>query len=518
MQRPSKSEIDFKEKSPADFFYENMDVCGFDNPIRAIYTAVRELVENSLDACEMSGVLPDIEVRIEALNAKANIYKLIVKDNGGGIPPKNIPESFGKVFYSSKYVMRQHRGRFGMGGTMAVMYSQITTQQPVHIISKTRDVVTDIRVSIDIMRNEPVIDPPDLNDAVRPNTTEEQGTIIELILEGNYNRARDKIIEYIQQTAMVTPYANITFIEPSGKTHFFERVIKKLPPLPKDAKPHPHGIDLELFNRMAQNHPNMTVLGFLTALFQGIGRKISLLVLERADVQPHKRVKDLTRNERLSIIRELRDCKEVKSPDPSSLAPIGVELLESGIRRVLEPEFVKAIQRKPKALGGHPFIVEAAIAYGGKIKVEEGGDVKLYRFANRIPLLYDEWNDVSARVLRKINWKRYGVKPGSPVAVLVHICSTNIPYKTLGKEYIANRPELRREIRMGMLQLARELKIFLNRKERERQMEKALKTFLRYADYTAQFISEALRGKTQDEIRDVFTALIHKRLRSSAGG
>ena len=128
--------VTFSEISPSEFFYRNRDLAGFTNPARALYMAVRELVENSLDACELAGLLPDIYVRIVADGHSAETqepraYRVTVADNGPGVDPHHVPRAFGKVFYGSKYVLRQSRGMFGMGGTMAILYGQITSNRPV---------------------------------------------------------------------------------------------------------------------------------------------------------------------------------------------------------------------------------------------------------------------------------------------------------------------------------------------------------------------------------------------------
>ncbi len=502
----------FKEKSPADFFYENMDVCGFDNPGRALYTAVRELVENSLDACETAGYLPDIKVKLE--EEEKNMFKIVVEDNGPGIPPENIPESFGKVFYSSKYMMKQHRGRFGMGGTMAVMYGQITTQKPVHVVSITKDYITDLKIKIDILNNLPVTEPRNLEEAVELNNTNKHGTIIELWIEGNYKRSRDKIIEYIKQTAMVAPYATIEFIEPDGNRIIYGRVTKEVPSTPKESKPHPKGANFELFNRLCRRRERDKVINFLRKEFQALGKKTSLKILEMAKVDPNKRVKELSEGEKRRIVKGLRNFEGIKPPDASSLAPIGVETFVMGIKRVLEPEFVTATQRPPKAYEGHPFIVEVALAWGGKIPVNE--EIKLYRFANRIPLLYDEWNDVSTRVIKKINWKRYDVKTNSPLAVFVHICSTSVPYKTLGKEYIANKPEIRREIHLGILKVCKELQNFLHKKEAKERKMKAFKLFSKHAELVSRFIAETVKGVDEEKVRREFLNFVSEKI--SGGG
>ena len=63
----SRGEV-LRFKSPAEFFSENKNIAGFDNPGKSLYTTIRELVENSLDACESISVLPDIEISVQELD------------------------------------------------------------------------------------------------------------------------------------------------------------------------------------------------------------------------------------------------------------------------------------------------------------------------------------------------------------------------------------------------------------------------------------------------------------------
>ena len=139
---------------------------------------------------------------------------------------------------------------------------------------------------------------------------------------------------------------------------------------------------------------------------------------------------------------------------------LGEDLLRAGVMKELNPEYLVVYQRKPSTYAGHPFIVEMAIAYGGG--VPKRGTFVIYRFANKIPLLYDEASDVSYRVISAMNWRRYKVAPDMPIAIVIHICSTKVPYKTVGKEFIADRPEVRREEANALREVARQLQHFLS--------------------------------------------------------
>ena len=240
----------FEEISASDFFYRNRDIAGLTNPSRAIFVAIREIVENSLDAAESQKIPPDVYVRLSyegEATKETQIYKLRVEDNGSGIPPRFIPSAFGQVLYGSKYKLKQARGTFGLGGKMAVLYGQITTHQPVFVTSSTgQEKIYSFKLMIDIQRNKPII----LDRKVLINKDQWRGTIVEFTLEGDYLRAMPKIIEYFKQTAMVNPYANITFVDPKGRLYKFVRGTTVMPESPKETMPHPYGVDVELLQRL----------------------------------------------------------------------------------------------------------------------------------------------------------------------------------------------------------------------------------------------------------------------------
>ena len=234
----------FEEISPADFFYRNRDIAGFTNPSRAIFASIRELVENSLDAAELAGAPPIIHIRLIYGDGglESGVYRLRVEDNGVGITSRHIPSAFGQVLFGSKYKLKQARGTFGLGGTMAVLYGQITTHKPALIISSTGSTkVYKYKIMVDIQRNRPII----LERKILINKDQWHGTIVEFSLEGDYFRAMPKILEYLKQTALVNPYANITFVDPKGRLYKFIRATTKMPPLPKETLPHPYGVDVE---------------------------------------------------------------------------------------------------------------------------------------------------------------------------------------------------------------------------------------------------------------------------------
>ena len=237
------SKENFNQISPSEFFYRNRDLAGFSNPTRSLYTAVREFVENSLDACDHSGILPNIHMTIKAVDPEKpdpKQYILTVKDNGPGIPSKHVPLAFGTVLYGSKFGLKQARGMFGLGATMAILYGQITTNKPVKVKSnadgKTR---FDFEMKLDIQKNKPVI----MKKQETPST--EQGLSVSIVLDGDYAKAGTKIRDYVYQTSLITPYATITFDDPKGEKFHHKSIIRSMPPAPTVIAPHPYGIDVE---------------------------------------------------------------------------------------------------------------------------------------------------------------------------------------------------------------------------------------------------------------------------------
>ncbi|MCW3981673.1 MAG: DNA topoisomerase VI subunit B [Candidatus Bathyarchaeota archaeon] len=494
----------FEEISPADFFYRNREIAGFTNPSRAIFAAIRELVENSLDASEQLGEPPDIYVRLtqgEDINESA-MYVLRVEDNGSGITSRHIPSAFGQVLFGSKYKLKQSRGTFGLGGTMAVLYGQITTHKPAYIVSSTGSTKVYIYgIMIDIRRNKPII----LERKVLFNKEQWHGTIVEFYLEGDYLRAMPKIIEYLKQTALVNPFANITFVDPKGRLYKFTRVTVKMPPPPKETLPHPYGVDVETVKRLVQVTPHRRIVDFLQAHFHRVSERIAQRFLEYAGVPATRHPRKLDPEEIVKLVQMMKRFEEFRPPSASCLSPLGEEMMKVGILKELRPDFVAVCQRKPSTYAGHPFIVETAIAYGGDIPRK--GDFMLYRFANRIPLLYDEASDVSFRVIKMMNWRRYKISQDMPIAALVHICSTKIPYKTVGKEFIADRPEVKREVLNGMREAARKLQRFLSKREHVEREKRRLSVFSKYLPKIARFSTELADKEKPPDIQALLNSV-----------
>lgn len=487
-------EVSFKAISPSEFFYKNRDIAGFSSPARSLYMSIRELVENALDAAEVGRILPEVLVELAAEEEDKGVYRLRVVDNGIGVPGDKIPSAFATVLYGSKYGFKQSRGTFGLGGTMALLYGQITTNKPAKVSSSTDGKTMHVyELMIDVVENKPRI----ISSEKKPSPNGWRGTAVEFSLEADYTGSRPKILDYFKHTAIVNPHATLTFIDSRGRMYHYPPSVEKAPDPPTETLPHPVGVDVEMMTRLLSETSSKTLQSFMTSSFQKVGDKTAREVIEAAGLKPDVSPKKLSHEQVTALVNSMKTYGKFRSPDPTPLSPVGKEFLEAGIRKIFNPDFLHVVQREPSSYGGHPFIVEAAVAYGGSIPLSE--TFSLYRFANKIPLLYDERADVAWKVAEeKVDWSNYKVPKPAPLAVFTSICSTKIPYKTVGKEAIADRPEIERELTMAIRECGRNLKLYLSRIEKREAAAKRLTLYSKYLPMIAEFSAKAADVKKPD--------------------
>ncbi|ELY43640.1 DNA topoisomerase VI subunit B [Natronorubrum bangense] len=259
--------------SIAEFFEKNKHMLGFDSGARGLVTAVKEAVDNALDAAEEAGIAPDIYVEIEEAG---DYYRLIVEDNGPGLTKDSLPKVFGKLLYGSRFHAReQSRGQQGIGISAAVLYAQLTSGKPAKITSRTQGAseAQYFELIVDTDANEPEISVEETTSWDRPH-----GTRIELEMEANM-RARGQLHDYIKHTAVVNPHARLELREP--KNHFkFERATDQLPEETEEIRPHPHGVELGTVMKMLSATDSQTVSGFLQEEFTRVGKKTAESIID----------------------------------------------------------------------------------------------------------------------------------------------------------------------------------------------------------------------------------------------
>ncbi len=507
-----------REISVAEFFAKNRHLLGYDNPSKALLTAVREAVDNALDACEEGGILPDIDVVIEQVKAgsgarggqaaeetkrkarkarggpagTADRYRVIVQDNGPGIVRAQVTKIFGKLLYGSKFHrLRMSRGQQGIGISAAGLYGQLTTGKPVRVTTRAsrRKPALRLDIVIDTQKNNPKV----LRESETREFAHPTGTRIELELEGRYAKGPRGVFEYLHQTALANPHAQITFVAPGGtEKHTFTRAVKDLPEQPREIQPHPYGIELGTLIKMLSTSGSRRVTSFLQSEFSRVSSKVAGAMVDEAEINGAKGPKRVTRDEAERLYTAMNTVR-VMAPPTDCLAPIGDETLEAGLRKEVEADFYTSVTRSPAVYRGNPFQIEVALAYGGGLGAD--ASARLYRFANRVPLLYQQGACAMTKAASSISWRSYdlaqprGGLPVGPLAILVHIASVWVPFTSESKEAVAAYDEIHKEIRLALQECGRRLGLFL--RKRKRLAEAGRKT-----DYITTYlppIAEALK-------------------------
>ncbi len=454
-----------REISVSEFFTKNRHLLGFDNPQKALLTTVKEAVDNSLDACEEAGILP--ELLVEIVEVGEHRFRIAVEDNGPGIVRTQVPRIFGKLLYGSKFHrLKQQRGQQGIGISAAGMYGQLTTGQPVVIVSRTgpRRPAHRFELMLDTKRNAPVVLRDDTVDWPRPH-----GTRVEIELEAVYRKGRRSVDDYLGQTALANPHATIEYRPPKSDPVRYARVSDSLPKEALEIRPHPHGVELGLLMRMLKETRARTLKSALMGDFSRVSAAVAAQVCALAGVPEDARPQRLSAKQVERIFRAIPKVK-ILAPPAACLSPIGGALIARGLEARFRPEFVTAVARSPAVYRGNPFQVEIGLAYGGALPAEEL--VQLYRFANRVPLLYQQSACAIFKAALSVDWRPYGLPqskgalPAGPAAIFVHVVSVWVPFTSESKEAIASYPEILREVRLGLMEVGRRLGAFLRRRRR----------------------------------------------------
>ncbi|GBG33873.1 DNA topoisomerase 6 subunit B [Hondaea fermentalgiana] len=580
-------------KSPAEFFAENQNIAGFDNAGKSLYTTIRELVENSLDAAESINVLPEIELTItelseasfatqrgvaqgeradEALyevkggkrkrvtkksskrtkklgdagsdagsdaggdngddaeadgNAKNGkrgtsrgdqFYRIRCRDNGCGMGHNEVPFMFGRVLAGTKYNVKQARGKFGLGAKMALIWSQKSTGLPIEVTTAHSNdpnivpvSVTYCKLDIDIQKNEPKIQKHTKQD----NTNEWRGSQVELVIRGNWTNYRAKILQYLQQLAVITPYAEFALrfssemsTARSVERHYVRRSTQLCSPA-LEVKYHPKSVDNMIISRLlGKVSSDMKLETFLTRELSCINKKLAgrlveeLVARTKKVVTPNTKCGELSRSNHVQDLTQLlRETEAFPNLDAGCLSPAGEYNLSLGIRKEYDPELVATATSKASSYNGHPFIVEAALALGLKSDKQESGSstakpgVTVFRFGNRIPLLFSGGSDVATVVANKhITWSSYHINPKTErVGVFVSIVSTKIPFKGTGKECIgADVDEIRTSVISAIRACAKQLKSKVQSKRADNERANRVKVLTKHVPDVARALSSLL--------------------------
>lgn len=500
---------EFKEHSVADFFKKNRQMLGLSGKIKSLTTIVHEFVTNSLDACEEAGILPEITIELSEMGSE--FYEFTIKDNGPGIPKKIVGNALGKLLAGTKFHrLIQMRGQQGIGASGAVMFSQITTGQPMKVKTGTKKETISMDLSIDTKTNTPKM----IN--VKEFKDDFQGTVISgRYKEVSYRKGDQGVLEYLRRTALANPHATIIFKDPFNEEVKFNRTVKEIPSLPIEVKPHPKGVSVDELLTMSKYTQSRKLSSFLKTDFDRIGDKtikdLSKLVKIDLNIDPKK----LKWEEAEEIVLAFKKITFI-APRLDVLRPIGEEHIAKSMKAILKPEFLASVTRKPNVFRGYPFQIEVAIAYGGRAGKGEGDEskIEIMRYANRAPLLFDGGGCAITRAVQSIEWKRYGISSveAAPITVFVNLVSVHVPYISAGKQAISPEDEVMEEMRLALMDAGRKIAKHLAGIKKLQEREQKRKMFYRYAPEVARGVS-VLVGRSADAIEKKLQKIILERLR-----
>lgn len=502
-----------KEISVSQFFEKNKHLLGFDNPTKALLMAVKEAVDNALDASEEAGILPEINVKIK--QNKEDVYTISIQDNGPGIVKENVGRVFGKLLYGSKFHrLMQNRGQQGIGISSVTLYSQLTTGNPMRIWSRPESSKKTyyVELHIDTAKNEPEIVKEEMLD---DGPIKEHGVKVEVDVVGRY---RKTVEDYLKYTSISNPFAKITYAGPDGTKTTFPRTANELPKPPKKMMPHPYGMEFGILQRMLKATASRTLSSFMTNEFSSIGSTTAAEICKIAKIDTGKKPAEMSRDETEKLLNAMQKVK-VQRPPTDCLSPIGETDFEKSLKKEYpDAELVVALKRDPDVYRGFPFLIEVGIVYGGE-NIKNDDSIELIRFANRVPLLYQQGACAITESVKDVDWKRYGLSqssnslPTGPMRLVVHVCSVWVPFVSESKEAVASYPELIKEVKLAVQDAGRQLYKYLSGKRRAGEAKRRLQIFERYSVEVAHALS-ILTGRAEKQIEKNLQELVSKRMPS----
>ncbi len=498
-----------RDISVSEFFAKNRHLLGFDNKRKALLTTVKEAVDNSLDACEEANIRPDLQVVI--IQLAEDRFRVTIRDNGPGIVRAQIPNIFGKLLYGSKFHrLKMSRGQQGIGISAAGMYGLLTTGRSVQITSRTspKKAAHHFQVQIDTRKNRP--------DVVKDEEIDvawDRGTEVTIELVASYAKGRQSVDEYIEQTAIANPHAQISYHAPTGEQREFPRGSDELPAETRQIKPHPHGIELGVLMKMLKEAKGVKLAGFLQREFCRVSASGAGTVCDQAGLSSRAAPATIGTHDVEKLYEALQSVRFM-APPTDCLAPIGVRNLLAGLLKEVKAEFFAATTRSPAVYRGNPFQVEIALAYGGSLSGD--ASARIIRFANRVPLLYQQSACSAFKSVLDVDWRNYGLSqpggslPVGPLVVMLHMASVWVPFTSESKEAIADYDEIRKEMRLALQECGRKLATYVRRRRRQRMESQRRDIFGRYIPDVAEALAN-LTAQSEEQLVTDLRAIARQR-------
>jgi DNA topoisomerase-6 subunit B len=316
-----------------------------------------------------------------------------------------------------------------------------------------------------------------------------QGTSVSISLEGKFQRGRASVDEYLEQTAIANPHAEIIYTAPDGDVRIFPREVKEVPDTPDEIKPHPYGVELGVLMRMLKETENKHLGAFLQNAFSRVSSKVAKDICDKAAKIARSTITMQTYcgsidHPMVEAIHKAIQETKIQNPPTDCLVPIGPQQILKGLLKEIKAEFYTAETREPSVYRGNPFQIEVGMAFGGDLPSDEGA--RVIRFANRVPLLYQPSACSITKAVVQTNWRNYGMSqprnsvPEGPLVVLVHMASVWVPFTSESKEAIADYDEIRKEIRLALSECGRKLNTYIRRKQKVAREHQRRDVFTKY--------------------------------------
>ena len=509
-----------KQIAISEFFEKNKHFLGFDSLQRSIITAVKEAVDNSLDACEEDRILPDIRVEINRL--EDDRIELISQDNGPGIPRGTIEHVFGKFLLGSRFhAIRQTRGQQGIGITGVVMYSQLTTGSKTTVVSKVEDESSAVRVDLGIdTRKNKAIKSGESRDVWIDEVTGEEikhGLKIRTEMKAKYQRGRQSVYQYLRMTSIVNPHATISLTVKDRAGEVIEeghwpRTTDHLPRVVEEIKPHPHGIHLGTLQRMLREAEERKMTSFLRHNFSGVSMRAAREILGKAGLEESRQPRRIKAEEAQAVLDSFQKVK-LLNPPTDCLSPIEDLLIKKGLSKAIDSRFASTVTRETRVTQGNPFQIEVGLVFGGDLVSDS--PIEILRFANRVPLMYQQGGCLLTKAVESVDWKRYGLDqpggrgiPKGPAAVLIHLASTNVQFTSEAKEAVAVNEEVLGEIRRALMEVGKGLKNHLKKSSQRKKAQEKFELINVILPEISQKTSQIL-GREEPNLAPIITQIMN---------
>lgn len=490
--------------STAEYFAKNLQQVGFSSPTKAVLTTLKEAVDNSLDACEEAGILPDIKITVNKVGVGASktsdLVEITVEDNGPGIDQDDLAKVYGEYLASSKFGRgRATRGQQGIGISAATTWAQLTNAKGAKVTSKTKAMRKAVRaiVDVDIKGNKGIVKNKETIDWDRPH-----GVKVEFKIDGRIQLNGDGgILTYLEGTTLVNPHVKISYKLMDNDWVHIERVADQVPEVPAATLPHPHTMKLGEFITHAGLFGKIEFGKFLKTGFSRV--QDSTLKEFVKNGMPKALLNTGTsalNQEQLKNVFQVIQKTELQAPSTRSVLTIGEESLAKSILRLGDVDFFSVVARKPRIADSKPVVVEVALA---RFLNRGGGDesVQLLRFANRVPLQFDKGACAITAAVETVNWRAYGLQqsknslPTGSFVFAVSVVSPFIKFKNASKETIDSSEELVEEIRRALMQAGQKLSRHIRRESKEADLERKIAHIEQFGPILIEYLGKITNAK-----------------------